>query len=403
MIDFTCNSKDLAEVERSLKECMDLLDKDGSLNGANILRGLWLESSLMYQILKFTNFDAVLQDLKVSYHSSDLPFIHRVLAKMRTNNDPITVKRLIERINEEVNVIGKEPLKVFSFFIPCRLDIELEADEKETLYQIFLEVTGIQILDRYTDQFLAQIKEGKFKQFFTGSRRILRVDVEARDLVYADSLVEKKLHFFLGTIGFSNYYKQTTIAHWSISGDDSYCENIVEKRVVVFVNDKLVFPDAKIFPALEMQIKEDELSILFKEVWAIHNKSNGNYNDLCQMLSFCKSKDAERSQVLQNALRVYFSAITEKIPELAFLKYWITFEILLKKGKKTKGFGPILESWKKWQRRYPEKTIDLLYEKRCNVAHEFKTDFITYQDANFAKDIAETTLLNIDKIWNNNL
>jgi hypothetical protein len=400
MIDFVKNpsNQEVAGLNDLIKKCTDLFNPDGSLSGENILRAQWLENALMYQIIQSTNFDSIFEILKMSYHRSTFPFIHQVLSEMKTNGVIISLSNMIERINQEVDKLEKEPLKIYRFLIPCRLKLELNNSEIETLTKMILDVTDVQIINNLPEKYLAQIKEGKFKRFFTWGRSILSVDVEARDLLYAEYIAEKKLLCILGFIGFVNHYKRTTVFHWSIDGNEAFCQNPIEKRAAVFENDSLIIPDIKSFSSLEFQIKDSELSLMQKESWVVNNTQNGNYQDLLHLLSFSKSHN-ENNQVIKDSLRIYFSAITETLPELSFLKFWISFEVLLKKGGKIKNTKVVLDKWKKAQNKYPEKIIESLYQKRCDLAHEYKTDFISTQEVTFAKDIAETTLLNIDKIW----
>ena len=401
MINFTKKPSEttLVTFNQLVLECSNLFEENGSLTGNNILQAQLLENSLMYRIVKETNFDSVFQSLKIAYQYPGFPFIHQILSNMKINHDESTIFRLIDLIGQEARNYEKQPLRIYRFFIPCRLTLELDSNQKDKLNKTILDATGVQIIERLPDQYLAQIKDGKFKRFFNWERSVLNVDVEARDRTFAGTVAEKKLLCLLGFIGFVNHYPKTTIFHWSLDGNEAYCENPLEKQVALFENNVLLYPEANSFPSLEFQIKDTDLSLVNKECWVVHNKQNGNYQDLLRLLSFSYAHK-DHGQILCDSLKIYFSAITEKLPELAFLKFWISFEILMKKGEKTKDSEYIQKL--KEQNIFPGDIIDSLYKKRCDVAHEYKTDFVSFQEVSFAKDIAETTLLNIDRFWNKN-
>ena len=167
---------------------------------------------------------------------------------------------------------------------------------------------------------------------------------------------------------------------------------IEDHLIVVKDSKEIVYPDKSRWRILNYEIQK-EISLIGKETWNIHNRQNGNYKRLKIILDLLAKQDKKVKKVSEDSLKLYFEAVTEKQLEISFLKFWIITERILKQGGKRNDTSLLNILRKIIRDKHLKRMVDILYKKRNDLVHEFEVNFISQQDRNLAKAIAESTML----------
>jgi len=389
----------IEELDELIKDSVSLFDDFSNcrVSGKNVQKIERFETILLDHLLEKTNFENVFDSLKISYGDIKQGFhtiIYNLFCQIGKNNKTPNFNQFLLELDKKVRQLRKKKENKFTYYIPSRVEInQLNNNEKNNLRKKVKKSTGM-TFKKLTKSIIKNIKSNNMKSLFSNRELIFRLEIKARDYVYPSKILDRKVSTFLGAIAFSNHLFKDTRKLISSSNDMSISskEPLDDYLIIVENNKSIVYPHKNRWQILDYEIKKD-VTMVGKNIWNVHNRYDGNYKRLITILDLLSKQDKKIKEISEDSLKLYLEAITEKQLELSFLKFWIITERIIKQGGKRKDDSLILILKKIIKEKHLKRMIDSLYRKRNDMVHEFKINYISQQDRNLAKAIAEQTIL----------
>jgi len=387
--------KYIDEINKIIQEYIRLFD-----SACNTIKDIQqqeiLEAILDHYITQMTNLTKVLNSLK-SWRNFEYMDI---LSEMCRNGMQPNIDNFLSLLSSRINEIEEKPIEEFNFYIPVRVDLELEDTEESRLKKAAENAFGIEIVDSLPSNILEAYKGRKYIELFS-ERLILKVSKRGRDYIFPfENSVKTLIKAFIGAIGLSSLlfsfiqqvdFSKVDTSHW----DYSLRRNPIEEALII-TNKKseVIFPPERFIQQCDAWIDHDSISLIGKDIWTIHNRPHGNFETLMDILEKISQLSEKIRKLLFYYLDIYFEAIVERQLEFSFLKFWIITEVILKQGGHRTDEN-IITLLTKLTRddKHLAKMIPILYAKRNELVHEFRKGYITQLDRNYAKIIAETLIL----------
>jgi hypothetical protein len=388
----------IEELGELIKDSIALFDDFSTcrVSGYNVQKIKRFETIILEHLLGKTNFESTFESITSSYGdvNTSNTIIYNLLCQIGKKTLDPTFANFLIVLEDKINELKKKPLKKYSYYVPARIEFQLTDVEFKALKNHLKKATGVQIITnrKMPKKILKNIKSINFQNFIK-NRTILRIDTKARDYFYPIKNVDKKISTFTGTIAFSNHLFRDTEKLVFSSGDMSIWGNPIEDHLIIVEDNKnIIYPPSNRWQIIDYEIQK-EVTLVGKQIWNVHNKFNGNYKNIINTLKLLSKQNPKIKQMSEEALKLYFEAITEKQLEMSFLKFWIITERILKQGGKRDDESLLFILKKIIKEKHLERSVEGLYKKRNKLVHEFRTDFISQQDRNLSKAIAESTTL----------
>jgi len=391
------NQEIIEELDSLIDEGLSLFEDFATcrVSGANIKKLERIETILLDHFKEKSNFDAIFRELKISYGNLREGFhsiFYNLLGKLGNSNKTKDILGFLEILNEKVNELKSQNIKNYNYYIPTRLELKLEKNELIKLKRNLKKAFNIQFvkIPQYLNK---QIKSQPLASFFK-NRQTLKITSEGRDYIFPSQYETYKLILgFLGTLAFCNHYGRDKQKWMSRSDDFSLATNPLEDYILIENNKKIVYPSGQLWQILDAEIKDEDIRLIFKEIWNIHNKPRGNFPMLLSILKLISTQEKKLRLFTSEILELYLDAISEKKLELSFLKFWIIIEKIIKCSRKITDENLKKTLTKIIKNKHIGFLIEGLHKKRNKIVHEFKTDFISQPDRNLTKALAESVIL----------
>lgn len=385
------------ELNELIKEGVELFDDFSGcvVSGYNVQKIERFETIILYHLIEKTNFENVFDSIMVSYGNIKNHFhtiIYNLLCEIGQKNLDATFDSFLNVLDNEIKELKRKPLEKYTYYLPTRIECQLNDSEFKALKKSVKEATGISIC-KLPKKILKQIKSNNYKSFFQSRQVILKFETKARDYIFPIKKLDNKIYSFVGALAFSNHLHKDKEKWMSSSNNMAIAINPVEEYILIVKNNNTIeYPNNNEWQRLEYEIKK-EISLIGKEIWNIHNKPDGNYKTLKSILDLISKQEKRILEISEDSLKLYLEAISEKQLEISFLKFWIITEKILKQGSKRNDLYLLNVLRKIIRDKNLKIMVDDLYKKRNDLVHEFKINFISQQDRNLAKAISESTLL----------
>ncbi|NHI92043.1 MAG: hypothetical protein EAX96_06030 [Candidatus Lokiarchaeota archaeon] len=406
---FKCE-KIVEELDQLIKEACNLIEDPSTcrLSGDNIQRMKFLLTIIQYHLLEKTNVKKIVKftwwgGRALIFTSS----LNKILCELRKSGEELTFKNFILFFNKENKAYQERQKMDYSFFIPSKIEFKLKIEEESNLMSKIDHVLGIKF-EKLSQPIVNEIKSSNYKNAYRNRKVILKMEINSKDPYYDfDEVLFKKIKLFFGILAFSIHAFIDTEQWIGDPNDMSLSENPLEKFLLVVKENKEIFyPNSNNWKNYDFNKIYEYKTLSPRDKWKIDNNINGNYNQLMKFLDFYdKQKNSTLKSFFEDIFALYLDAIIEKKLEFSFLKFWVIIEKIMKMGRKqtdesfTKNLEKIIAE------KYLKTLIKDLYSKRNNLVHEFQRDFITQDDRNLSKQIAESIIseliefnINIDDI-----
>ena len=377
--------KIIEELDELIKGAVGLYDD--SPTGPNTEKMDLLETIILSHLLQKTDFKNAFDSIKVDQPTIKSFFrtttiICDTLYRIYLKEISPTFDNFLERLNNEINSLKKKPLEKYSYYVPTRIKLNLDDKELNVLKKSIKKAIGLSICKLLPEKILKEIKSSDYKCFFQNRRIILKFEMKARDSEFPTQCLNNKIDALIGAWAFSNQpYSQEipgSYANIAILSDP------IERSFIVVKNNQISYTQGSSISYSEIRNK---MSLTGEKFW-----HDVNYERLKGVLDNLSKQDKRIREVSEDSLKLYFWAISEKQLELSFLKFWIVTERILKQGKRTdEWIRNFLEKWIK--DKHLKRMAGVLHDKRNDLTHEFRADYISEPDRELAKDIAESMIL----------
>jgi hypothetical protein len=400
--------KTVKELDNLVRDASSLFNNsptcgiDGSVN---ISKMGYLEEIILQHLLNKTNFYEILNSLKAGYgiiKSGTHTIIYSTLCNLRKAATELTFYNFLDELEKKLDETASKPLKTYTYYIPSKIFFRLTTEEIKTIQRKFYRFCNVKF-NPPKDIIFKKIKNSDVRSFFgrLPTKSYIRIDVQARDTFFAEKIVGERISGLLGFFSFiENRGSNVTIYMPFDLGMAIDRPLISDKLFILTENQKqLLFPNETFSQFLGPEIKKFETMSL----WYIHSDEPGNYKEILKYLDLINKNSKNILPLVYQSFELYYDACVEKNLEISFLKFWIITETILKQGKqRDKKFISTLEKLVK--EKHFRTTIYNLYRKRNELVHEFETDYISQNDRNLTKYLAEIAisfLINPPKKINN--
>jgi hypothetical protein len=395
---------ELNKLDELVKEGIGLFDDKQCtrVSGDKISKLEEIEFILLDNLEEKTNLQNEFFQLKASYYGAKSfgNLVHTILAQLGNSSLERNFKNLIEILNKYVTQIRAKPIQSYTFYIPTRIEIQLNDAEYSKLKKISKRSLNLTLINKLPQKLSKQIKKSGLNSLFQNREVNIKLTYKARDVQFAlDNHVNKNVDAFVGLIAYANHYRRT-LRRWrtTIISDDSISELPLESPnlFLILTDKKISYPEINnpyTMQNLDIQIQQHKIiTTIGKTFWNIHNNFNGNYKFILSLLNILKGQNDCLRDFSKELLKLYLNSITEKQVEISFLKFWVISEKILKSAGSIND-DKILQILKKLMRKSSERRIKILYQKRNDMVHEFKIDRITQEDRNLSKVLSDSLMM----------
>jgi len=386
------------ELDELIKESVSLFDNFSSckVSGHNVQKIKRFETIILDHLLEKTNFEDIFDSIKISYGGIKNHFhtiIYNILCGIGQKKLVPNFNNFLKVLDDMIKDLKKRPFEKYTYYFPTRIEYQLNDADLKALKKSIKKAGGISLCNKLPKKITKQIKSDNYRSFFRNRQIILKFEIKARDYIYPIKIIHNRIYAFVGALALSNHSYRDKEKRISSSSDMSIAINPIEDYIIIVKNNKeIVYPHQSRWQLLDYEI-EKEISLIGKETWFIHNKPNGNYKGLKIILNLLAKQNKKIREISEESLKLYLEAISEKQLEISFLKFWIITERILKLGGKRNDTSLINVLKKIIKEKHLKRIVDSLYKKRNDLVHEFKINYISQQDRNLAKAIAESTIL----------
>jgi len=385
------------ELDELIKEAVNLFDDYSScrVSGYNVQKIKRFETIILDHLLEKSNFEDMFNSIKISYGDIKNNFhtvIYNLLCRIGQKQLNPTFDNFLKTLDDKIKELKKKPIEKYTYYIPTRIESQLTEAEFKNLKKSLKKASGVS-LSKLPKKILNEIKSDNYKSFMRSRQIILKFEIMARDYIYPIKILDNRIYSFVGALTFSNHLYRDKEKWMSSSSDMSIAVNPIEDHLVIVKNNnQIVYPHQSRWQILNYEIQK-EISLIGKEIWNIHNRSDGNYKRLKAILDLFGKQDKKILEISEDSLKLYLEAISEKQLEISFLKFWIITERILKQGGKRNDISLLNVLKKIIKEKHLKRMVDSLYKKRNDLVHEFKVNYISQQDRNLAKAISESVVL----------
>jgi hypothetical protein len=387
----------IEELDELVKKAVSLFDNFSSCRTSsyNVQKIKRFETIILDHLIVKTNFESVFESIKTSYGDVKQNFhtiIYNILCQIGKKRLNPNFSNFLIVLDDKIKELKKKPIKKYTFYIPVRIETQLNNVENKNLRKKLKKATSLSVR-KIPKKITRRINSQNLKSLFASRQIILKIDIKARDYISPIRLIERKTSTFLGALAFSKYYRMDT-EKWSYSSSDmSITRDPSDNYLLIIENSKnIVYPHNNQWQIVDSEVKKD-VKLTMKEIWSINDKENDSYQRLITILDLLSKQEPKIKEISEDSLKLYLEAITEKQLEISFLKFWIITERILKQGGNRNDTSILYILKKLIKEKHLKRMIDGLYKKRNDLVHEFKINMISQQDRNLAKAIAESTLL----------
>jgi len=404
------------ELNELIKNITNLVIKEGEGYRAPSYQFEQHRDLLFSHLYEKTDLKDRLNNLKVS--DSSLGNLLEIFYKLRKTDENILTDKLMEFLEVELTKIKKRKVKTYKFLTLLNIQKFRQIDlidsfnvQKEfNIYRSILELFNIKRVT-LEDYFLnidkkdkSETSDEKFirkvlKAYESSWGEIIEINVKARDYGFAFKEANMILDLFFGFLSWVRYgfvtFQRYGYIEYSI-------EEINSISYIVLKNNKLFGPSKfKEYHITSIMKDVNELSLSNVVDLKIREKDQ-KFRDFITIVNKIQKNRKKNKlwKILQEILRLYHAACTEKSLHYSFLKFWMVAEKILRKIRgrsKDEELLTIMAKVLKISVNLPieefiEKRIKFLYNKRNKLVHEGKFETISQEDRNISKLIADSTL-----------
>ncbi len=216
---------------------------------------------------------------------------------------------------------------------------------------------------------------------FKDCSELIRIDVDARNLAYAQDEATLRIKSYLGYVSCINEIWR--VKEYFGVFDEFNLNNIDYSTILIIIDKKIFWPshigvceDVKHkFEFYNEKVDEE----LFKNILRVHEE----YINEIINISF--------KNLLNESFSLYHSACVESNLECSFLMFWSLSETLIK-WKKDRKDAELVEIMKSFVNPYLGKRIEFIKDKRDDLVHRWEKAKIFPSDRNISKLIADVFL-----------
>ncbi|MCZ3365441.1 MULTISPECIES: HEPN domain-containing protein [Methanobacterium] len=368
-------------------------------------------------LLEKTNIEQQLNRMNASLESvTDYKKLKKLFSDLKSVEDDLLTMKLLEFLDKEIDELRKNKMDnyIFIFFINIEkypsignLHYTERKGKEKQFFEYILKLFNLKRLDSIdyniddsnTENTLKDLIN-KFINYSNGET--LKLEIEARDYIFAYDEANFIIDFFLGSLAFiKNFFTRP----YSYGNANYSIFEIEPKYHIVLRNGKeLINPD-------DFHLRVD-LDVKLKNTIEQLNESKDldicrnlpTYKSVYRIIEKCQQSKKDKNRlffILKKSLSQYYSACLEEDLDYSFLKFWIISEYVIKQivGKKNDDsiiriMKKILSTHLKFSiEKFLEKRIRYLYNQRNKLVHEGKTGIISQEDRNLSKSIADSILI----------
>lgn len=409
---FECK-KTYEELNEIIKDFLETRTENGSFKEKYGFQFEEFENLLLNHLYEKTNLKKELNTLQLSSKSIDLLGILKNI-----NKDGNCFEDFLDLLNQKIDALKDSDFQKYSFLFALNLrelpHIEKienikekpilryiqENNELVKSFENILKFFDIKRFDKknvhikkekdYND---LSVKEKVFKISSSYGGEVLIIEVNARDSEFAFNKVNSKFEAFLGFLSFVNN-RFCLMRHDFYREEDFRMFKIEPKHIFIFTKDKAKNSRYDIPNSYAKNIMNDlkDLRLINYSNLKISEKNE----DYAHFGSIMNSFNDELTNMLHTLFSLYYSATSEKMLGVSFLKFWIFSEYLIKKPSQ-KNDNQMLRVMKKIFKLhlndpFLSKRIYFLHRKRNKMVHEGELNIITQEDRNLSKLIADCLL-----------
>jgi hypothetical protein len=401
------------EINPLIKDILDTRKDDGTFQSTGVFQFDEFENILINHLFEKTKLKDELNQLKISFDSIKYLDILR-----KINYDDNYFEKFIKLLNEEMHRLKDLDLKKYTFLFMTNIEelncneipgltgerLKLVKKNCETLsiFKKILNLFDIKIMEKqsfYNEKTMDYVdlpEQEKIHDIISCYRgQVLRIDVNARDPIYAFDKANSRFESFLGFLSFIR--NRFHLTHRRGENISFRLFNVKTGKVFMFSNDDII----DIYFYLLEEDEADEIKKELSELKLINLNSDLNitsYSNLCGYLYdiITQINNNKLLDVLYYVFSLYYTATLEERLEYSFFNFWIISECLIKSSGKRKDekvlrvINRIVKFYKK--DAFLSKRINFLYQKRNKLVHEGEMDIINQYDRNLSKLIVDCLL-----------
>jgi hypothetical protein len=228
---------------------------------------------------------------------------------------------------------------------------------------------------------------------------IIEISVQGRDYEFASQTANSKLNLFLGFLSLMRY---SFIKRIDNSNEEKSIDNIKAQYAIVLEGKELIYPPTRYMPEEILKSIKNEVSEL-RFISAIDLNIRNKSSIFDHYVTIIKNVKNEKTKkklwgCLEEFIRLYYDACTEKNLPYSFLKFWMIGEIIIKKISGKIKDDNLLRRLEKiltmfYKDKFIENRIEFLYHRRNELVHRGNFELITQEDRNLSKIIADSVLI----------
>ena len=397
------SSSDLQELNELISEAISLYS---NTQGCTIESSYKVNKFERYEILilenllKKTNLKKIYKKLNLSYN------INFILCKLNKSSKEKNTDTLLKIINSYINSHMRKKDKKFYYYISLKLKYKLKEEEIKKLKRKLKSSLNIEILKVNN-----KIRKDKDKKFYndikiektlkkttnTIKSNKFKILLIRREFIHRILLIQKEInekelngiiYTFLGIFCFSENYNRST-RMWRRDNNYAYFNEIDDNYFFILEDNNIVYPEE--WNSYEAYIKKEDINPPQNIIMKINNEKT--LKKIFLILDLIKKQNQVIKEFIYEIMNLYYQASIDKNLEISFLKYWIIVEKIIKKSESMNDEKLSKIVKKLFENKLEKKMIDIVYEKRNSLIHEFNINFIEQVDRNFMKLVAEEFIL----------